>query len=45
MHSLFLAPLAVFVQLDLFSNELLVLAGPVVYALAGAACELYKSIL
>jgi hypothetical protein len=39
------APLAVFFKLDLFSNELLIFAGPVIYALASSAGEFYKPIL
>lgn len=32
-----LAPTAILLELDFFSNEFLVLAGPVIYALAGTA--------
>jgi hypothetical protein len=39
------APFAEFFELDFFSNEFLVFAGPVIYALAGSAGEFYKSIL
>ena len=45
MLGLFLAPFAKFVELDLFCDEFLVLAGPVVDALAGTAGKLYKSVL
>jgi hypothetical protein len=43
--SLFSAPFAEFFKLNLFSDEFLVLAGPVIYALAGSAAKFYKSIL
>jgi hypothetical protein len=43
--SLLLAPLAEFIKLYLFSDEFLVLAGPVIYAFAITAGEFYKSIL
>jgi hypothetical protein len=39
------APFAEFFKLDFFSNEFLVLAGPVIYTLAGSTGEFYKSIL
>ena len=45
MLSLLFAPLAEFIELDLFGDEFLVLAGPVIYTLAGSAGKLYKSIL
>jgi hypothetical protein len=45
MLSLFSAPFAIFIELDFFSNEFLVLAGPVIYTLAGSAGELDKSVL
>jgi hypothetical protein len=45
MLGLFLAPFAEFVELDFLGYEFLVLAGPVVYALAGTAGQFYKSIL
>ena len=45
MLSLLLAPLAEFVKLNLFSDEFLVLAGPVIYAFASPTAEFYKSIL
>jgi len=45
MLGLFAAPFAEFFKLDFFSNEFFVLAGPVIYALAGSASKFYKSIL
>lgn len=42
---LFLAPFAEFIELDLLGDYLLVLRGPVIYALASPAGEFYKSIL
>jgi hypothetical protein len=45
MLGLFLAPFAEFVELNFLGDNLLVLAGPVIYALAGSAGEFYKSIL
>jgi len=45
MLGLLSAPFAEFFELDLFSDEFLILAGPVIYALAGRAGEFYKSIL
>jgi len=45
MLGLLSAPFAVFFKLDFFSNEFLVLAGPVIYAFAGSADKFYKSIL
>jgi hypothetical protein len=45
MLGLLLAPLAEFVELNLFSDEFLVLAGPVIYSLASPTAEFYKSIL
>ena len=43
--SFLLAPLAKFIELDFLGNELLVLAGPVIYPFAVPASEFYKSIL
>jgi hypothetical protein len=43
--SFLFAPLAVLQKLDLFLDELLIFAGPIVYALAVSAGELYKSVL
>jgi len=40
-----LAPFAVFFKLNFFNYQLLIFAGPVIYALAGRAGEFYKSIL
>lgn len=40
-----LAPFAVLLELDLSCDELLVLAAPVVYALAASACELDEFVL
>ena len=40
-----LAPLAILLELDLAGDELLVLAAPVVYALAGSAGEFDEFIL
>ena len=45
MLGLLSAPFAEFIELDFLSNEFLVLAGPVVYALACTAAKLYKSFL
>ena len=45
MLSLLFAPFAVFFKLNLFSDEFLVLTGPVIYAFADTAGKLYKSIL
>ncbi len=45
MFSFLLAPLAVFVELDLFCDEFFVLTGPVIYALTGSASKFYKAIL
>ena len=45
MFSLFLAPLAILVELDLFCDEFLVFAGPVIYTLTIRAGKLYKSLL
>lgn len=45
MLGFFTAPFAEFIQLNLFSDELLVLAGPVIYMLAGSAGKFYKAIL
>jgi hypothetical protein len=43
--SLFSAPSAILFELDFFSNEFLVFAGPVIYPFAGSAGKFYKSIL
>jgi hypothetical protein len=43
--SYFFAPFAIFIKLYLFSDEFLVLAGPVICTLAGSAGEFNKSIL
>ena len=43
--SLLFAPFAILFELDLFSNEFLVFAGPVIYAFAGRTGKFYKSIL
>ena len=45
MLGLLAAPFAILFELDLFGDEFLVLAGPVIDALAGTAGEFYKSIL
>lgn len=45
MLGLLFAPFAVFIQLNLFSDEFFVLAGPVIDAFAGLAGKFYKSIL
>ena len=45
MLGLLSAPFAILFELDFFSNEFLVLAGPVIYALAGSTGEFYKAIL
>ena len=45
MLGLFAAPFAIFFELDFFSYEFLVLAGPIVYPLASSAGEFYKSVL
>jgi hypothetical protein len=42
---LLFAPFAVLFELNLFSDEFFVLAGPVIYAFAGRATKFYKSIL
>ncbi len=42
---LLFAPFAELIKLYLFSDEFLVLAGPVIDALAGSTTEFYKSIL
>jgi len=39
------APFAILIKLDLFSDEFLVLAGPVIDAFAGSAGKFYKSVL
>ena len=45
MLGLLSAPFAEFFELDFLGNEFLVLAGPVIYALASSASKFYKSIL
>jgi len=45
MLGLFAAPFAILFELNLFSDEFLVFAGPVIDALAISAGEFYKSIL
>ena len=45
MFHLLSAPFAVLFKLNLFSDEFLVLAGPVIDPLTGSAGEFYKSIL
>lgn len=45
MNSLLLAPFAIFFNLDLAFNLLLIFAAPVVDALAFRACEFYEKIL
>ncbi len=45
MFSFLFAPLTILVKLYLFSDEFLVFAGPVIYALAVATRQFYKSIL
>jgi len=45
MLGLLSAPFAVLFELNLFSDEFLVLAGPVIYTFAGRASKFYKSIL
>ena len=45
MLSLFLAPLAVLVELNLFNDEFFVLTRPVVDPFTGGTGKLYKSIL
>jgi len=45
MRGDFLAPLAVFLELDLLGDQFLVLAGPIIDALAFATGELDKSFL
>jgi len=42
---IFLAPLAEFVELNLFSDEFFVFARPVIYVLTGSAGKFYKAIL
>ncbi len=42
---LLFAPLTIFLELDLASDKLLVLAAPIVDALAGSAGEFYEFIL
>ena len=39
------APFTILFELDLFSDEFLVFAGPVIYPFAGRAGKFYKSIL
>ena len=45
MLSLFSTPIAILFELNLFCDEFLVFAGPVIYAFAGSAGKFYKSIL
>lgn len=45
MLGFFLAPFAILVELNLFNDKFLVLAGPVVNPFAGGTGEFYKSIL
>ena len=45
MLGLFLAPFAEFIELDLFGDEFLVFAGPVIYPFTASAGKFYKSIL
>jgi hypothetical protein len=45
VFGLLFAPLAEFIELELFSDEFFVLAGPVVDPLASSAGKFYKSIL
>lgn len=45
MLCLLFTPLTILQKLEFFSNEFFVFTGPVVYAFAGLAGELYKSIL
>jgi len=45
MLRLLAAPFAEFFKLDFFSDEFLVLAGPVIYVLASSTGKFYKSIL
>ena len=45
MLGLLAAPFAILFELNLFSDEFFILAGPVIYALANTTCELNKSIL
>jgi hypothetical protein len=45
MLGLLSAPFAILFELNLFSDEFFVLAGPVIYAFAGRAPKFYKSIL
>ena len=45
MLGLLLAPFAILLKLEFFHNELFILTRKVVYALAGSAGKLYKSIL
>ena len=45
MLGIFTAPFAEFIELNLFSDEFLVLAGPVIDPLAGSTTKFYKSIL
>ncbi len=45
MLGLLFTPFAEFIELDLFNDEFLVLAGPIVDALASSAAKFYKSIL
>jgi hypothetical protein len=45
MLGLLSAPFAILFELYLFSDEFLVLTGPVIYVFAGGAGKFYKSIL
>ena len=45
MLGLLAAPFAIFFELDLFSDEFFVLAGPVIYTFTCGATKFYKSIL
>lgn len=45
VHGVFLTPFAILLKLNLTSDELLVLAGPIVDALAGIAGEFDEAIL
>jgi len=45
MLGLFAAPVTIFQKFNLFSNEFLVFAGPVIHAFAGGTGKFYKSIL
>jgi hypothetical protein len=45
MLGYFATPFAILFELNLFSDEFLVFAGPVIYPFAGSAGKFYKSIL